>query len=183
MDFDRPILLLREAIVQRDGSRIHNALIEMGTIAMMIGLYPERAFSEMLEVLGTDGAHKSQSCWLIWTHFGENWNLLSEKSKDRLLTVAEEYFDRSDDWKWSFAIGVLLAECYSDDRALAALSRLRQVERDSARAILPDAIRKLSCRTSDERLRRLARRELSFLERDPSPVVRREAAAAANQWK
>jgi len=136
-----------------------------------------------LQVLTTDAARAWEPSWLLWKHFDDNWEYLSTDAREHVRVAAEREFGRSEHWMWSFMIGVLFAECFTDGGALDALERFVESSDDQARAVLPDALRNLARRTTDTRLKARARARVQSLENDRSPHVRAEARAALARWK
>lgn len=183
MDADRVVSEIAEAIAHADEGRLIAALYELGTMAMHLGEYDTNVFTSVVSILQTDLARKYDASWLVWKHFEENWDLLSGGSRARLRRAAEDEFGRSGEWMWSFAIGILLAECFADETAMGAFMRFRQSCDAGVRAVLPDAIRNLARCTTSEAVRRTARRELELLTQDPADEVRHEAALALARWK
>jgi len=183
MDTKRLLNEIAEAIAHDDEGRLTSTLYELGTIAMMAGAYNNDAFTSVVSILQTEHARKADTAWLVWKHFEENWDLISDGSREKVRRAAEDEFGRSDSWMWSFTIGTLFAECFADEAAMDALMRFRKVSDSHARAVLPDAIRSLARRASGHAIKTKARRELELLSHDPSAEVRSEAALALARWK
>ena len=170
------------AVRAGDETRLTDALYDLSTHVMENDGYDEADMDRLLALLENDNVRAQSVAWMIWKNLEENWSLINERQRERIRHAAENAFDRTDDWMWSFMIGSLFAECFADRRALEVLARQRLSAREAARSMLPDALRNLARHTDDDALRRDARRELSFLEMDHSPAVRKEAADAARRW-
>jgi hypothetical protein len=166
-----------EAIADGDEDRLKAALYELGTVALR-DEYSTKVLEDLLSILHTDRARRYEPSWLVWKHFEENWDLLTDTSRAALRRAVEDEFCRSEHWMWSFTIAILLAECFADAFAMDAFVRFRKSCDLPGRVVLPDAIRNLASRTSDDTVRKIARRELELLSRDPLDQVRQEATRA-----
>jgi len=174
---------IESALMAGDENYLTKALYDLSTNVMENGEYAENEIERLLALLQSTNARAQSASWMLWKNFEENWALVSQRERELIRGAAENALDQSDESMWSFMIGVLLAECFSDRGALEILARLRLVARERARSLLPDALRNLARHTSDDALRRDARRELSLLEIDRSSVVQKEAAEAVRRWK
>src|SRR4051794_17681263 len=104
-----------------DENRLTDALYDLSTNVMENDGYVDGDMDKLLALLEDNKARVQPVAWMIWKNFEENWSLINERQREQIRDAAENAFDQTDEWMWSFMIGVLLAECFADRRALESL--------------------------------------------------------------
>jgi hypothetical protein len=79
-------------------------------------------------------------------------------------------------WELCFLITVLLGECFKDERALNALSRLARVPRENSRSLIPHGLEHIVRDSGVPALAAIALKRLHEMAADPSAQVRDEVA-------
>lgn len=175
--------LARQAVLAGDEEGVRAAMLDLGFEVLRENRFPEPLFTPLLELLAEESTRTSPAGWVIWKQLQEEWEFLADDQRERLRRAADEAFDASAVWLWSFMIVSLLAEQFADRGALDSFRRFRERTRPHARALLPDALRTLAKWTKDEEVRETARREVEVLAKDSDPAVQQEATNALARWK
>ncbi len=100
------------------------------------------------------------------------WQLLSDSQKERLLPALETSSAAFTDWMCWFNISVLLGEFFADEKALQVLCRLKTIQAEGPRSLVPHGLEHLISDSRDARLAKIAYAELLDMKNDPSEKVR-----------
>lgn len=100
------------------------------------------------------------------------WELLSDSQKERLLPALETSYAAFTDWMCWFDISVLLGEFFADERALQVLCRLKTIQAEGPRSLVPHGLEHIISDSGDDRLAKKAYAELLAMKNDPSEEVR-----------
>lgn len=100
------------------------------------------------------------------------WELLSDSQKERLLPALETSYGSFTDWMCWFNISVLLGEHFADEKALQVLCRLKTIQAEGPRSLVPHGLEHIISDSRDDRLAKIAWDELLAMKNDPCEQVR-----------
>lgn len=161
---------------------LRNLAYEIGTRVLERGEYGHDDFSAVLQALQDPAVRAAPGTWLLLKQFQDHWQYLRDEQRGELLVVLEQVFGTAAEWMWSFTVGVLLAECYADDRALRLLQKFVSSSQGDVRTLLPDAFRNLARHAQSDEIRSGARREVERLIDSDDAGIREEARRALRRW-
>jgi hypothetical protein len=166
--------MLRQAITTGNSTQVRDYAEEMLLLIQDVDHFPKSSFDLILTLttqqvfLEMEGSHE---LLLLFEHA---WEFLSDDQKDRVLPVLENSYEQfADDLSW-FVISELLGEYFRDDRALMALHRLRALEAEMPRSLVPHGLEHIVKSANDKALAKKAYEELLQMKSDPSEQVRSE---------
>lgn len=137
------------------------------------GLFPENYFALFLKLMKQQeflALEHGSSDLLFILKF--EWELLSDSQKERLLPALETSYAAFTDWMCWFNISALLGEFFADEKALQVLCRLKTIQAEGPRSLVPHGLEHLISDSGDDRLAKIAYAELLDMKNDPSEKVR-----------
>jgi hypothetical protein len=166
------------AIANGNGPQLEQAVYDLHTLIIYADHFPEQSFDFVLSMmrqrpfLEMEGSHHLiyifEQAWA--------WDSLSENQRDRLMPALEAIYAEATDWMSWFVISSLLGDHFMNKQALETLRRLKSVEAQGPRSLVPHGFEHLVTSSGNAELARSAYQELIEMTNDPSEQVRKEAA-------
>jgi hypothetical protein len=175
MDEELLQILMYEAIASNDSLRLREYAYAMETSALGTYHFSEHNFELILALLDRRELLEMDGSFYILRVLENDWELLSDEQKQRLLPALETAYGLFKDWMSWFAISELLGEYFGDEQALQSLSRLKTVRAEGPRSLVPHGLEHIVKGARDEDLASRAYTELLSMRNDPSEQVREEA--------
>jgi hypothetical protein len=166
--------VLKQAITTGNGEQLRDYSQEMELLAEDVDHFPPSSFDLILTLMLQQTFLEMEGSHGLLLLFEYTWAFLSDDQKDRLLPVLESTYGRFTDWLSWFVITELLGKYFGDDRALMVLHRLRALESEVPRSLVPQGLQHIVKSSSDKDLARRAYEELLQMKNDPSEEVRGE---------
>ena len=110
-----------------------------------------------------------------------NWKKISVSQKQQLLPKLENAYGKFNNWMARFWISELLGEYFADEQAFQALCRLRVLEVEDFRALIPHGLEHIIKDSGDEELSKKAYGVLLQMRGDSSAQVRDEVEESLQQ--
>lgn len=166
------------AIANSDGTELEQAVYDLGTLLLYFDHFPEQSFGFVLSMTRERTFLEMQGSHHLLYLFDSTaaWDSLSESQRDHLLPVLETVYSEVNDWMSWFVISSLLGEHYMNEQALETLQRLKGIEAESPRSLVPHGLEHLVTSSGNPDLARRAYQELTQMVNDPSEQVRNEVA-------
>lgn len=166
--------VLKQAITTGNSEQLGDYIEDMLLLVQDVDHFPPSSFDLILTIMIQQAFLEMEGSHHLLLLFEQTWKFLSDDQKDRLLPVLESTYVRfTDDLSW-FVISELLGEYFRDDRALMVLHRLRALEAEMPRSLVPHGLEHIVKSSSDKSLARRAYEELLEMKNDPSEQVRGE---------
>jgi hypothetical protein len=166
--------LIYQAIAASDGTRLREYAYMMETFTLGMEYFPEPSFELILTLLKRRELLEMDGSFYILRVLENDWDLLSDDQKERLLPALETAYGLFYDWMSWLVISELLGEYFGDEQALGSLSRLKTLHAEGPRSLVPHGLEHIVKGACDEGLASKAYTELLDMRKDPSEQVRNE---------
>ena len=173
-----PPELLEEAIEQAIDSgqelQMEECASAISSAVVARSYFPEKYFDLILNFLNKKSFLTSKGSWHLLYLLDSNWEILSEAQKNRLLPWLESTYSSFTDWMAWFVISEILGECFANEQAFNILCRLKHIEAETPRSLIPHGLEHIVTDSDDQQLAQKAYTELLQMKSDPSEQVRDE---------
>jgi len=139
-----------------------------------LNTFPEDILRLLCEALRDPDYLQVRSADLILDVVTWEWGRISMSQRKALLEALEFAYPRFHDWMGRFRITELCGKYFGDESALQMLVRLKNLDDDLQRSLLPHGLEHLIAWSESPEVASKAAEQLDELGRDPSPVVRHE---------
>ncbi|MEQ8974253.1 MAG: hypothetical protein RIE73_28135 [Coleofasciculus sp. C1-SOL-03] len=137
--------------------------------------FPDKYLNLILGLLQENRFLTSKGAWhLLYILEIENWEFLSETQKTQLLPLLESSYSSFTDWMAWFVISEMLGEYFANEQAFQVLCRLKNIEAEEPRSLIPHGLEHIVKDSHDQQLTQKAYAELLQMKYDPSEQVRDE---------
>jgi hypothetical protein len=169
-------LHIEAAIATHDVEGLSEGADALWDLALTEGTLPEPTFEFLLSVLAWNDFLEMIGSHTLLNYLEYMWELLAEQQKDQLLPVLEStYAKHRDPMSW-FIISELLGQYYANSAALVTLRRLRRIEADGPRSLVPHGLEHLIQMSRGTQLAKDAYADLLEMQADSAPEIRKEVA-------
>ena len=141
-------------------------------------VFDEAIFERIVQALASQDLQKAQGASSLLQILEYDWSRLSTRQRNRLLLALEQSFSKFEDEMCWFLIVELLGKYYLNAEALSVLIRLKTVEAEAPRSLIPVGLSYIVNRTENKILFEKAYLELVQMRSDSSEQVRQETDIA-----
>lgn len=140
-----------------------------------LSYFPDKYLNLILGLLQENRFLTSKGAWhLLYILEIENWEFLSETQKTKLLPLLESSYSSFTDWMAWFVISEMLGEYFANEQAFQVLCRLKNIEAEEPRSLIPHGLEHIVKDSHDQQLAQKAYAKLLQMKYDPSEQVRDE---------
>jgi len=163
-----------QAVETGDEVLLARAADELWTLALNLDSFPEHTFQLLLELMTQTKFLELTGSWRLLSSLENMWDLLSGPQKGRLLPVLECAYPMLKDWMAWFVISELLGEYFMNEESLEVLNRLKTIEPEGPRSLVPHGFEHIAKDSKEPDLAKRAYLILLQMRNDPSKEVRDE---------
>jgi hypothetical protein len=140
-----------------------------------LSYFPDKYLNLILGLLQENRFLTSKGAWhLLYILEIENWEFLSETQKTQLIPLLESSYSSFTDWMAWFVISEMLGEYFANEQAFQVLCRLKNIEAEEPRSLIPHGLEHIVKDSHDQQLAQKAYAKLLQMKYDPSEQVRDE---------
>lgn len=171
---DEVLQEINQAVAIGDIAALEKAWSELELELVLDASFSEKSFALIQNLLTRSDFLRLEGAHFVLMIFEYNWDTLSSEQKDVLLASLEAAWPAFSDWMPRFVISGLLGEQFSNKPAFEVLQRLRTLEAEEHRTLVPHGLEHIVDSTNDANLSRAAYEELLSMKSDLSEQVQYE---------
>ncbi|MGC1245379.1 MAG: hypothetical protein WA865_04130 [Spirulinaceae cyanobacterium] len=166
---------IEQAIESGEEMQMEECASAISTAIAGLSYFPNKYFNLVIQFLQEKRFLTSNGSWhLLSLLYSGNWEFISGEQKTRLLPLLETSYHSFTDWMARFVTTEMLGEYYANEEAFNILCRLKKIEAEEKRNLIPHGFEHIVTDSHNRELEKQAYEQLLDMKSDSSENVRDE---------